>query len=571
MKQPTLLNRLPRLTGALTSLALATLASGCTDETEAPPPLKVVALYDFTAVASLETDPEPRFTWQPDPLVSASCGPERAPNGLGRPEAELIANRQFPVLAIVLEHTSDTNPGPVRADQLRLYLDSGQEGGDEPSYTFLQPAVLPLRLQVTPNTRTVTPLLGQTLFFQMAVQLCAEHKLERAWLGSAEETLLNEAFMRSEPEDPTLAFFRGQGQSVPAQLGPMSWSLDLYKPDLPRWLQEVWGEWPSDVLVANTLVEADIWGARAPKPPRPSKGQEAIGPRLKRMPMLPFRSGQGEVCAPRYLADRFDDPDEPCLIPLEVPELALEVEMSESTETPGATRLKTILRGTPDQQETVLIDHDLKDDARADDLAARLPRYLPRFRSSLYPSRTYTLLLIPDWQIARALGPTQGKAGTPELRTAVDGLGYLKHHLDMLHLQYVPFKASRVQNLLYPLRGTWSQMPGYSPGLWAASAPVMLPEDVPEQTVSAAQHRAVFHSSWVAPHGIALLLLLWMGMRGLARFGELWQSPPIERAAFWPGEMHNRLTEDVEAEPERKARGGAKSSSSSGGPGGETR
>lgn len=596
--------------------------------------LRVVAVYDMSAVGGLSHGKEPRFFWKADERVSLSCGPERAPSGLGRPEAELMALRETPFLAILVEHLSKSEVGdgaistPIRSDRLRLYIDTddgtgetadahsprmipdsgptsisqvidnkadsgavAEAGGPNSNATgadsaltgaalpvatsstagaasgpksgaeavapglaaegpvFLYPAVMPLSLEVKPKLSTVVPLLGQTLFFQTSVQLCTEHKLGRAWSGANNEALLDQAFLRSTNISPGEAFFRGQGRPIAAQLGPIHWSLDLYEQGLPRWLQEVWGDWPGDVQVGNNLVEADIWGARAPRKDRELEERvddPSLSPELRALAarevlsQVPFRAGGGEICAPRGLAEQMTSESNQCLIADPVPELTMTIDLGQSMLSSSAVRLKVHVSGMPDMAEETLLDKDVLDDARADDIVARLPRYFPHFRSARDPQRSYTLLLVPDWQISRALGPTRVREGFPTSKNTIDAVGYLLDHLDILHLQYVPTSASQVQDLLSPMRGLSAMLPGYSPGLWAAGAPVLLPEDEAGQGVTYQQHRVVFKNEWVLLEGVAMLLIGLVLVSSLPRLGELWQEPPIERAAHWPGEEEIR-------------------------------
>lgn len=538
---------------AFSLLWLSSLSACTSPETE--PPLRLVGLYDMTAISAMEEVKDPLFHWRSDPRVLASCGPERAPAGLERPEAELMALQQMPTLAVLVEHRLDHPDAeslrtPIQASQLRLFVDTGKgEAGDPKRYAFLQPAVLPLRLDITPSLKTAAPLLGQTIFFQTTVELCAEHKLGRAWTGTAEEQLLDEAFLRKVDISPTEAFFRGQGRPVAPQLGPPVWSLDLYDPNLPRWIQEVWGEWPGEQIDGATLVEADIWGARAPRPAR--SADQAFGvelPGARALHTMPFLAGEGELCAVTGLAAQANTPSA-CLTQSGPPLLKLKLELSATgTEGPapeeaaqsGATRLLAELTGLPSGSPEVLLDRVLSDDARAEDVVARVPRYLPRFESPLNPKRAYTLLLVPDWQLAQVLGKSEVQEGQEPRSSVHDATGYILAHPELLHLQYVPERVALVQDLMSPLRGEWSSLPGYSPGLWAAGAPVLIPHGAEGQQVTAAQHQAAHRADWIPLQGGGLLLVLALLSLGFNRLGELWQRPPVERAAFWPGETWNR-------------------------------
>lgn len=498
---------------------------------------RAVALYDLTALGWITPPSKVPFVWSSDPAVRAACGPERAPAGLGRPEAELMATAQMPVLAIVLEHIGPPvlHRVPLRSDRVRLYLE-----GPEP--VFLQPALLPLDLTVVPGLATAEPILGQTIFFQLTVQLCAEYKLGRAWTGTSDEARLNQAFVRGVPVAPEQAYFRGQAAPVSPSLAPSRWSLDLYQSQPPRWLEEVWGEWASDVPQSPSLTEADIWAARAPRPPLEGTST------LKPLQPLAFQAGGGSVCRPHRLVESLAPSIPPCVTPVPVPSHTLELRLEPSPTRAHATVLTALLDPDPTSNDTgtPLLTQELFTDEKAEDLVGRLPRYLPRFVSTLDPTHSYSLLLIPDWQLVRALKPDGMLTGFTRTETW-DGVGTLLRHPERLHLQLVTQDgALTVPDLLSPLRSAGASLPGQFPGLWASAAPVFLPEGDGTQRVGALQHNTAFHSAWASITLAGQLLMTLMLVAGALRLSELWQTPPLERAMYWPGQGRRRQPQDSE-------------------------
>jgi hypothetical protein len=341
-------------------------------------------------------------------------------------------------------------------------------------------------------------------------------------------------------------------------------------------------------------------------------------PSLRGDRLLGFRSGQGAGCIPQGLAQRLGGTasleNADCLTPVYPESTLLRLELAQPkvgdetrlTATLATSEQVQLERSLPDAGANafppgrVLIDQAVKNTQQAEDVVARIPRYFPNFRPNPTiergaDERAYTLLLIPDWQLVRALqtlekdtGGVADEAQSPKKETlestavpgqaldgkrvsspasssgTADGVGYVLEHLELLHVQYVGASAgAAVPDLMSPLRGVGASLPGEFPGVWASRAPVLLVEPSDGLQVSAAQRNAVYRSEQVPLQVLSLVLLLAVLWVGIPRLAELWQEPPTERAAYWPGTVpFSRALEDGEAS---KRRGDGRSSERPGG------
>ena len=254
------------------------------------------------------------------------------------------------------------------------------------------------------------------------------------------------------------------------------------------------------------------------------------------------------MCRPPRLLDQWASSQPPCVEALPVPTHTLELRMEPSPTRPQATLLTARL--DPDGNQPPLVKQELLPEDRAEDVVGQLPRYLPRFVSTQDPSRSYSLLLIPDWQLVRALKPGASLAGFTRSETW-DGVGTVLRHPERLHLQLVTQEgAMTVPDLLSPLRSTGASLPGQFPGLWASSAPVFLPLAGPDEPVGLLHHSLAFHSIWASITLAGQLAVVLVLLLGLTRLSELWQTPPLERAMYWPGQGRRRQPHDTETTEE---------------------
>lgn len=541
------------MTRILSSIvALCTIAA-CTepDQPSSPEegPPRLVAAYDITAVSSLgETEPHP-FVWMPPEIVSQACGVAKAPTWLGSTEASLLAQRKTPALALLFEHPPSSKvPEPMRLDRLRIYLESEDpKQADEKPPEYLQPAVVPYEVRVLPEVPEAAEelLLSQTVFFQLTVQLCAEHKVGRVWIGHNESDRIRESIRLMDPDGhPSTRFFLEQGPPVPAFLGPPVWSIEM-PPDAPSWLSNLAGESDGESAITSEIVQSDIWGARAPLASRAQYNTQTQS--------LPFMAGQGAACAPSGLAKRLGMPsDWSCVRPVSANPQELRVSLEVDPQDPNSAKPLASIRalGSSEPWSPLLERAETLGSTEADevrggvspDQVARLPRYLPQFRSQGEEGRTWSLAVIPEWQLARALRALDSADGNTPLLGALgssrlDSIGYLLTHPSLLRVQYDPsgMASGELGDLATPMRRTLLSQFGFFPGIWALPNPVFLVQDTNISPIEPAQHATVYHreSAWISLLGAALFLyLVPMAVR---RLPELWQEPPTERAAYWPG------------------------------------
>lgn len=457
----------------------------------------LVGLYDAGA---LRAGDEGGFLWVPSPGMTRSCGPAKAPDGLGIFEAEALANAATPALVILLE--APEGAAPLDTDNVRVSL-----GLESPSFR-LQPAVLPRSLAVTLDGDGAIRY-RQLVRTQLEMELCLEHKVGRGWIGG-DAHALRQAFLLDPPTfGPDRRFFGGQRDPVPALLGPPDACL-------------VRGAGMDDAIAGGKgegsldLVPSDIWGASL----RWCGEDDLAGAGLP-PPPIPLRLSQAE--APREAPKRqrlvitlsAGERDEDVRYTLRVGDAALATDAalySPVASDAGGPRLGIA------------------------DLLARIPYNYPTTGPPEQPHR-YTVLVVPNWQIVeglRRIAQQQPEAPQRAVGEGVlDGVGQILSQPELLFVQ-VPGADGGWVNLTAALTGAPAGLRswGYNAGMLAGRAPIALPGWAPVDDARAAQaQRAGRHSLFLGAAGL-LLGIAWQGLR---RLRDLWTPPPEERAAYWPG------------------------------------
>ena len=86
---------------------------------------RLVGAYDMTSALALAPETRTGFVWVPSTGMNSSCGPAKAPDGLGMFEAELVANGMTPALALVLKYTGE-DPHPLNSYEVLVSLGDGE-------------------------------------------------------------------------------------------------------------------------------------------------------------------------------------------------------------------------------------------------------------------------------------------------------------------------------------------------------------------------------------------------------------------------------------------------------------
>lgn len=477
---------------------------GCVADTT--PGWSLVGAYDLAAIRSLEAEATD-WTWSPPPGMRESCGPAKAPDGLGVMEAEAVAAGLTPSLALILERVSDVD-GASTPDNLQVAL--GVDG--QPS-ALLHPAVEPrsLAIRIEGDASDNERQLVRT---QLQIELCLEHKTGRGWIGGQEDEI-REALLLERPAQarPDRKYYGGQEAPVPALLGPPDACLvgDQEAPSGGR------GEGSLD------LVPSDVWGATL----RRCSVEEAAGQAAgfgRRLPLYLEGSLVSESATPTA----WD---------------ALEIALEPGGEA-WSTRVSMQWNG-----ETLLEDAPLFPAPRfaADespsalmDLVARVPYRYPTLGPPGDRGR-YTVLIIPNWQLVEAMVRLQLVAplytrSTSARGEVIDGVGYLLEHPELLYVQVPRDGDSDDESWLNLARavggaGMGLREWGYTLGVSNARKPVVMPGAAPSWRQSSAAHRALFQTLSLLSAAVCLPLLI----GGLLRLRELWVRVPEERADYWPG------------------------------------
>ena len=490
---------------------------------------RLVAAYDATAVraagedlegtAAVESPVVEPFSWQPNPELLEYCGTPRAPRGLGVMEAVAIAEGLTPALVLLLR-SETPNAEPLSNTDIAVSVVRSEDSIDPAERIELQPSVEPRRIRLTIDNdmREGSERLQQwteVVRTQLGIQLCLEHMLGRAWSGG-DEKRVREAFLLTRPQVAGATdrrYLVGQQEPVAAYLGP---------PDAC----EVNGLGVANNVgqVSAELVPADVWQGRV----RPC-GSRFGQPGSSELPMTLF----GDAIPRRLTSGSWNEmrvtlrrgvSEIPTVEVLYNDELRLEPTLLLSRERMGS-----------DEEYGV---------ERMEDLLGRIPHQYPLIERG---GRWYTVLVIPEWQLAEArqrrermiLNPTKTmqQAVYRAPRSEMDGVAWVLQHPELLRVQVRPESVQEREewpDLAVAIQGgrlgvrDW----GYTAGLLGGRSPVALPqaEEVDWRQVVLAQ-RGQQQSYIVAAFVILGLSLL----TGIRRLSELWLPIPEERADYWPG------------------------------------
>lgn len=524
---------------------------------------KLVGIYDATALSGLGAaeraaqgeSPPSNYVWVSAPGMRESCGVAKAPDGLGVFEAESFSSGLAPALVILLERPPDAPP--LSREDVRVSL-----GRDEPSFR-LEPALMPRTIAVSITGEGDEKRYRELVRTQLAMELCMEHKVGRAWIGG-DSVGLRQAFLLDPPDtsrsessylgdsrDPTLSlgppgeradrkYFGGQRDPVPALLGPPDACLSRESKLDDNTQGGTKGEGSLD------LVPSDVWGSQ-----------------LRRCNELET-SGTAALSLPRALPLRLSELGEaPSRTPLRA-WTALDVVVG-----PGERDEDITVRVTWGDQEILPESplfskpEDPGEEPGITDLLANVPYLYPTVGPASDPGR-YTALIIPNWQLVEGLRRLHlGNVSTP-LPIAgggvQDGVGMVLHNPELLFVQ-VPEGGKKDSsdwlNLARPLTGepmgllAW----GYTTGLLSGRKPIALAGlDTPSWKLVAEAQRAGRHGLFLG----ALAVLAGLVFAGFRRLSDLWTAVPEERVAYWPGRGGD-AGEPVAGGPPPAAGGGGKS------------
>lgn len=496
---------------------------------------RLVGAYDASAVlAAVEAsrDPEvraaepppPPFNWAPPSALGEFCGHPRAPTGLGVMEAVAISTGITPTLALVLR-TPERQTAPLRESDVSVSVLLSPESTSTADQAFLRPAVESRRLRIQVDDRTQTSddrrnatKWSEVVRTQLGIQLCLEHMLGRAWSGG-DELRIREAFLLAQPAPMTDAdrrYLVGQRDPVAAYLGPPD-ACEVAGGRTPRASDEASAE----------LVPADVWEGRLrPCPAGPSTTWPPA-------PSLPLRLSGGGY-QERKSDDGWTDVD---------------VILRD-----GVTPVPTVevrLEGESLGDPTLLMPAVSGDMAggtgtgQMEDLLGRIPLHYPMVRQG---GHWYTVLLVPEWQLAEAIhrrsermanpvrGMDQPAPGRPrDPRNAVE---WVLQHPELLRLQVRPLDDRVEGAAMWPDLAVAMQSGflgardwGYTVGMAAGRSSVALPTsgEVAWDHAHLAQRGQVQSFLTAAMAGLFLAMVL-----GLRRLSELWRPIPEERADYWP-------------------------------------
>lgn len=461
--------------------------------------VSLVGLYDSAAL-QLQEGRAGTFAWVAAPGMTTSCGPAKAPDGLGVFEAEAMAGGMTPALALVLRSSAG---GVLTTENVRVSL------GQTRPEVRLHPAVRPRTLAVSLSS-TGAPRHKQLLRTQLEMELCLEHKVGRGWIGGATDEL-RQAFLLDPPPDggPDRKYFGGQREPVPALLGPPDACL--------RFTEGLTGDSTGNRGDNSLdLVPSDIWGAslRWCRPEETSGAPHALTE-------LPLRLGLPDGEHPPSLR-RWE---------------ALEVTLSDADDDRDVL-LTLTYQGQSLLEQAPLFSAVQTDDGNEPvlgitDLLARLPHRYPALGPPADPER-YTLLLIPNWQLVEGLRRVTPTSSSRPVNAIEDGVGFILAHPDLLYVQVPDPNQENWLNLTASLEGgplglgRW----GYVVGMLSGREPIILPgTEPPTWTQSVEAHRADWHGLFLG----TLAVLIGLFGAGLKRLRDLWVPVPEERAAYWPG------------------------------------
>jgi len=489
---------------------------------------RLVGAYDSSAVRVAAAGEVPEdagaqptpFSWRPNQTLLDYCGTPRAPRGLGVMESVAISEGLTSALVLVLR-SEEPDALPMQFSDLAVSVVRAPDSNDPAERMELQPAVEARRLRLSIDNEiggdeAEDRQWTEVVRTQLGIQLCLEHMLGRAWSGG-DEKRVREAFLLTRPQVAGAVdrrYLVGQQEPVAAYLGP------------PDACERGGIQQPNSTgQVSPELVPADVWQGRV-RPCGPDESELAKPPSL---PLEIFGSGELQ----RLTASDWDEVQVTLRRGVsEVP--TVEVVFNDQTRLEPSLLLSRADSGSADSYNV----------ERMEDLLGHLPQRYPLIARD---GQRYTVLLIPEWQLAEArqrwermrLNSTKTmqqavyRAPRPEL----DGVAWMLEHPELLRVQVRPESDTETQewpDLAVAIQGgslgvrDW----GYAAGLLGGRAPIVLPQDAPvrwEQVVMA--QRGKQQSFAVA----AFALLALSFITGFRRLSELWLRIPEERADYWPG------------------------------------
>jgi hypothetical protein len=529
----------PARAARLTAVPLA-LALGSVPVHAAPAvPWRLVGAYDAAAVGLARPAPDPEaegaaaldaamdFMWAPDPELVRACGLPRTPTGLGVMEAVAMATGLSPTLALVLRHEGRGAPAPLTTEDLVVSIVEMGKDIDDREPLVLRPAVEPRRIRVRLDADGVDPSHVEVVRTQLAIELCLEHKLGRAWSGGDRDRV-RQAFLLQGP-GPGLSedrrYFVGQRDPVSAYLGPPDACL-VGGPTGPA---------PAAAPSAE-LVPADVWDVQL----RPCPAGEPAAPEV--LPIASF----GADPAPRASSAGWR-------------ELRVLLEAGAG----AAPRVRVELDGEQiSGLEDVALypaDGGARTDSQMEDLLGPVPHTYPLVS---HDGAWYTVLLIPDWQLTEGLRRAARDRALGDMSAPLDrgpsgtwsGAAWVLRHPEALRVQLRPLGAEGLPAEVWPdLASPLQRGPGgarawgYIAGMVGGRAPVFLPQAGPpawEQVLLA--QRADQQSGFL----VGFLGLVVAIVAGLRRLPELWRPVPEERADYWPASNASAAANEAPPNPD---------------------
>ena len=399
---------------------------------------RLVAAYDATSLRGAELllpeeeRPAPYdYLWKPSGKMEAYCGIAKAPDGLRIFEAEAMANRMMPALALVIERQGDVPElGP---QNLRVALGEGQ-----PEF-FLQPGLSPRYLRIDIDIdigsipeqelgglsevevrRRLEEQLARQVQTQFETYLCMEHKTGRAWQGGDADEI-RQALLLDAPDSvrldenavrelPDRKYFGGQKAPVAALAGPPDACFDLTDLEATAAIltppPAADGKGEVDVV----LVPSDVWGAklRACDPALERHRSRYRGPRPVTMTMSAVPAGPADLPMGSWSTVR---------VAVDSPSSALGSQRVSVSY--FAPRDDLSSAGTPILDDIMLypnvekVRSEGREPTAADlglvDLVSKIPWSYPAVGDG-ENQRRYSVLLIPNWQLNEGIRRMERRA-----------------------------------------------------------------------------------------------------------------------------------------------------------------
>ena len=379
---------------------------------QSPPAFQLVGVYDASSVIAVSNKGEQEFLWRASKAMEESCGMAKAPDRMGKFEAETVANYMSPTLAIVLSDQSELK-GISEEGEL---CEMGTEGCDQPAPRFpvsasdiqvgigidklnfiLQPMVEPRYLSINVNGFVDLPLADGSMSSdlpenngqwdtsryqklirtQLEIETCLEHKVGRGWLGNTSDRL-RQAFLLDPPVNNLVdrKYFGGQTDPVPALIGPSEACIrsDAEAPF------DATGSKGNDFM---DLTPSDIWGASLRTC---EKGIDEPGRPLGRIPTaIPLKLSDNGVRQARYKTPKWSG-------------LNIDVTSNGSTESDVIIDVTYLGEKVPSLSNKSLFPEK----GKMIDILAELPHSYPRVGGKDDPEK-YVVLLVPNWQLVEGL------------------------------------------------------------------------------------------------------------------------------------------------------------------------